>query len=222
MIKLIFLSFFALSLFSFTSDKSDNTGEISALKSKDGVVILYNSVPSDSTKPDNGTSFMFNVRCKEFRDIESENMMFLADQIIFQFIPVPISAVSKHQQGTELNDTLLLLLHQYNELRYIREKIPGDYEINDKLFMSASGRLCLQWEFDKPLTEKDTAENVIIKEYYLTTKLNDKIIFFSSAIQRKNNQDSVKLLILHAVNTIQSKVGSYSTKTISDSLKTLD
>ena len=222
---LTILIIFSLALIS----KETVEGESSIIRIKDGVMVIYNSnnVP-DSANPSNYveyrpvTSFRFEINCKNFKEVERENLMFLVDDMVFQFTPVPVSSFSKDNFSITTNDSIMLLYHQFNELKYTRELIPGDYEINDEMFSTPSGKVCLFWEFDIPNKEKDTADNSIYKQMYATTRINEKILMFSSAVQKKNDPKEVKRFLKQTIATIRTTDGIYNLEAIRDSLSNIE
>ena len=226
----IVASLFAVFLFSLVLNAGETTeGESSIIRTQDGVMIIYNSGEiSDSIKHSNFveynpvTSFRFEIKCKNFTEVERDNLMFLADNIVFQFIPVPISSFSKDDFSKNKNDSLILLYHQFNELKFTRESIPGDYEINDEIFTTSNGKVCMMWEFEMPRTNKDTAENSVYRQMYVTSRIKEKVLMLSSAIQRKNDPKEVKQFLKQTISTIRTTDGIYNLEAIRDSLSNID
>ena len=184
-------------------------GEFSALKSPEGVMIVYNNP---------GAAFSIDIKCRSMKEIEKEQMIFIFDGKVLQFTPVPIFVFYPDAPANP-PDSLVLLKHRINEMDYIRQLINKDVTPQSDNFLTKSGKLCYFWEFDIPGLADDTLSTRVIKQMYLTTRINNRVLMISSAVMRMNNRDELRKFIKGIAETIKISSKSFDLNKIKDSLE---
>jgi hypothetical protein len=176
-------------------DSTADEGEFSIIAKDDGLRFIYNS---------NGANFQFDLICDEFKPIEAENMLFMADDMLLQITPVPLHAIfGKKIHG--LSDSLALIYHFAYEVREIRNTLSGNYKIEPEFLLTDSKRLIYFWSFDMPNSESNETDSLtqkIVMQMYATTRVGNRILMFSSALIGKNKPEKVKEMFERLMNSI--------------------
>ena len=182
----------SLSLAFAQTDTTSDEGEFSILRSKTGVKIIFNSP---------GSNLVFDLKCSKFKQIESENMLFMADDMLIQLTPVPLKILFK-KDSPRLNDSVALIYHMNYEMKNIRSSVPGSYEIKPEFLTSDLGRLIGFFSFDMPKVPNDTIADRVVSQMYATTKAGNKIFMLSCAVAKINDPKKVKSLFIESFGNL--------------------
>jgi hypothetical protein len=197
--KLLFVLIFLFSQLVLQAqiDTSADDGEFSIIATDEGLRFIYNC---------DDTNFMFDLICDEFKPIEAENMLFMADDMLLQITPVPLRAIFGKMVHS-LSDSLALIYHFAYEAREIRNTLSGHYQMKPEFIVSESGRLIYFWSFKMPGADgkdTDSLTHKIVIQMYATTRVGNRILMLSSALISKTEPGKVKEMFIGLLNSIST------------------
>lgn len=194
--RLIIFLIVAVFLLPYSHKAQENEageGEFSMLVIKKGVKIIFNS---------KGSNFHFDLECNSFNQVESENMIFMADSILIQIMPVPLS-IFFGQNVSAVNDSIALIYQMAQEMRNIRETLSGDYIIKEHLG-NLNNRVYAFWEFDYPQQGISDDPERVVMQMFATTRAGNKVLMLASAVTAINNPEKVRQKLINAVTSMQT------------------
>ena len=193
---IIILAFYFISSQAFSQDSTNAPdGEFNFIRSKVGVRILYNV---------DGSHFYFDVPCKDFKEIDVDELIFYFDDVLIQITPVPIKSLTTQKPET-MSDTMALVLHQISEMKSIRAQIKGKFDIDYLMWVDENKRTLNSWEFEMPGIANDTSSVKIRRQYFATTRIGDRILMLSSAMTKSSDRDAVVKKVKDALLSIYTQ-----------------
>lgn len=157
-------------------------GEFSMLRSDKGVVIVYNCGIN---------SFTLDIECKDIKEIDSQDMIFLVDDKVIQLTPVPLIVFCK-DTSKQMSDNEVLQQQQDFEVNFAKKLNGESIKMNSKKFTLPDGRLCNSWNYRMPRKKEDTSSQIVRKQFFLSTKLNEIILMLSSVATLKDNDKKIQ------------------------------
>lgn len=205
-LKLLLIFFIGNFVSMNAQEKQD--GVFSMLRSKDGVILIYNSGKN---------TFSIDIQCKDIKEIDSQEMIFLIDGKVLQFTPLPIVAF---YPGTKvITDLEILEKHLNYEAEYSKYINGMNIRINQKKIKLKNGTTSFQWNYRMPKDPKDTASNTVRKQFFVNYKLDDAVLLLSSVATLKDNDKKIQSFLIKMLNNITVYPQEIDVEALSQKLK---
>ncbi len=183
-------------------------GEFSMLKSNNGVLLIYNAAKN---------SFMLEIHCKDIKEIDAQDMIFLVDGKVLQITPVPITVFYPDEKP--ISEIQILEKHVNFEVDYAKSVNGEKVQANIKKFDLNKERMCFAWDYRMPKKLDDTATQSVRKQFFLNTKLEDIVLMLSSVATLKDNDKKIQEFLKKTMSSLKTSETNFNIEELRESLK---
>ncbi len=206
---IIYMILFSIVNVSTVATQEAESGLLNALKTPKGLLLMFNK---------DKNNFKFEIECQDAIPFDPESMAFLIDKRFFQLVIVPLNEVIRSPK-LNLSEIEILEAHKNFEMDYIYEVSGMNFTTKTDTIKNNQNRKFLYWELNIPLTDKDTASDLIKTKLYMNTLLYDEILSLSMAVTLNDNSEAARKLFQSIANNFEYNESSYNVDHIADSLK---
>jgi hypothetical protein len=168
------------------SPQADASG-ISAIKTEDGYLVVWN-------QPD--IHFTLRLKGKDVRPMNSPggSAAFNMSGVVFQIQSVAVSEFARNAKKQILTDQAILIAHRDWESQYLEHTVGTKLNVTTLPQQLSSGSPALLWKFDMPKT-KGT------EQMYLTTVSGNNVVILNAFVAEKTSESAVQKLLLDTIST---------------------
>lgn len=183
-------------------------GEFSMIRTKEGIMVIYNA---------DENSFTVDISCKEIKEIDSQDMIFLVDNKVLQFTTIPTDMFNpENKPMTELD----MLVNQMEfEQNYVKSMYGDQINFREKKFTLKNGRVCYAWDYRMPRKMEDTTSNTVRKQFSINTNVNKMVVMISSVATLKDNDKKIQDFLKKVVSGLKPSSAKIDVEKLRESLK---
>lgn len=182
-------------------------GGITAIKTEDGVLLVWN-------QPDN--YFTIEIRGREIHPLDSAGHVFFnVDGIVFQVQSVAVGEFMKDAAKMGVSPQSTLAAHRDWETRFIESSLHRKLKVQSSAIRLKDGNEALFWEYDMPKGVKSDAK----RQLYLTVVNGGNVLLLNGVMTGKQKEEAVRKLLVNTMETLQKSSKPFDLPELQESLK---
>lgn len=197
-IQTLLLSLLVLAFFVSAKAQADNNQQL-IMQTQDGILVISNNAD---------VSYAIEFKGKDFKSVESQNLMFVVDGRVVQLVEV---ANSEFAKTTPKTDQEMLILHKDWENKYLNDTLKANAVAKFENVSLPGNRAALFWDYPMPAKMSEQ----VAAQLFLTTIAGKSLVAINVGLEKKDTKQAARDYMTKSLSSIKTSQKPFDVNAIS-------